>query len=340
VAQTSLDETLRWETISDLASQKAPPYLIGGAMPLPKNEPTLLYGDGGVGKSAMMHQLAVCIATGTPFLGEDTTAGRVLYLDFENSRTATARRIRATAKALGVDLGDADRSLQLICLAGHYLNAADVASAIVAKIDQFKPVLVVIDGYQSGFDVDVIDGQQVGRTYQVMRRFCEGGSTVVCIHHVSRTELEAARRGKVPSPGGNQQVINQARAAYYLAEDSITLKKDNHGIPRTKVPLIRRVHEEDGAVLFDTGSTKPATAKRSPPKVKPADRVPSQIVSYVSEQGGQVSQADVKRHFAKLWGVKAGQVGRGLTEMQPRLEALGVVFEGPSNAPRLRLVSS
>src|SRR3954470_7873903 len=58
------------------------PYIVDGL--LPEQSVTIAVGDSGIGKSPFFFQLGMCVAAGLPFLGRGTSAGRVLYLDFEN----------------------------------------------------------------------------------------------------------------------------------------------------------------------------------------------------------------------------------------------------------------
>ena len=41
-------------------------------------------GNSGIGKSPLCYQMALCVASGKPFLGHPVKQGRVLYLDYEN----------------------------------------------------------------------------------------------------------------------------------------------------------------------------------------------------------------------------------------------------------------
>src|SRR5258706_8422254 len=73
------------------------PYLVTGEL-------HLLLGDGQVGKSFLMQDTAVGLATGQPVLvgcGVDRPY-RVLYFDDDGSRAQMVRRILAIAKARGI----------------------------------------------------------------------------------------------------------------------------------------------------------------------------------------------------------------------------------------------
>src|SRR6202040_2652009 len=51
---------------------------------LPVQSIAIVGGESTIGKSPLLYQLALCVASGIPFLGLPTEKGRVLYLDLEN----------------------------------------------------------------------------------------------------------------------------------------------------------------------------------------------------------------------------------------------------------------
>ncbi len=67
---------------------------------LPAHITALLSGHGGVNKTRLLTLLAVCIATGRPFLGMATTAGAVVLVLGEDDQAETDRRLAAIVHAL------------------------------------------------------------------------------------------------------------------------------------------------------------------------------------------------------------------------------------------------
>ncbi len=59
------------------------------------NKPTILYGDGGLGKSTLALFLAMCVATGQRVAGFTGQPGRPLFLDYEDDADVHARRLHA-----------------------------------------------------------------------------------------------------------------------------------------------------------------------------------------------------------------------------------------------------
>ncbi len=67
----------------------------------------LFVGDSGIGKSPLLLQLALCVASGKEFLGRAVCRGRVLHLMFEAEAEAEFRRsVERMLKHLGLEWPD------------------------------------------------------------------------------------------------------------------------------------------------------------------------------------------------------------------------------------------
>lgn len=76
-------------------------YLIEGLIGTRKI--VFMAGDSGIGKSPLIYQATLCIATGAPFGGINTKHGAVLYMDFENTcEDACEIVVRPMFAALGL----------------------------------------------------------------------------------------------------------------------------------------------------------------------------------------------------------------------------------------------
>ena len=91
-------------------------------------------------KTWTLSELAICVATGRPWLGFETTRGEVLYLNFELPAFSFEQRGRAICQAMGIAVPS---NLDVWNLRGH---AAD-AKIILPKITQMAKgnALIVID---------------------------------------------------------------------------------------------------------------------------------------------------------------------------------------------------
>lgn len=64
-----------------------------------RNKPTVLFGDGGLGKSSLALLCAMLISTGEPVAGLSALPGIALYLDYEDSYDVHVRRMQAIVAA-------------------------------------------------------------------------------------------------------------------------------------------------------------------------------------------------------------------------------------------------
>jgi hypothetical protein len=122
--------------------------LIEGLLPARGFHP--LIGDSGLGKSPLLMQAAVCVATGTPFLGHNVRQGKVLINDHENAGHLD-RTLRAVSRAIGKDY-DRDVKAHLAFLPSA--EAADVFKVFAAG---HKFALVLVDalrGFCGGGESD------------------------------------------------------------------------------------------------------------------------------------------------------------------------------------------
>ena len=122
---------------------------------VPTRTTTLLYGDGGVGKSFMALQIAVATAMGVETLGMKPRAGRVFYIGAEDEARIFHMRAAKLVTHLGgtfadlddlhiIPLADQDSILMLPTKQGGMADTP-LWTALKARICEFDPVLLVLD---------------------------------------------------------------------------------------------------------------------------------------------------------------------------------------------------
>ncbi len=191
---------------------------------IPRHEVTLLYGDGGVGKTLLAHQYATAAATGRKWLGQPTRAARVMCFFCEDDENELHRRQSAINQSLGLAMDDL-KNLRLVSRK-HDLN-------ILAQWDQKAGGLKLTslwhqlrDGAQDfGADVIIIDtladvyaGSEIDRAQvSAFVKLCLGGlaqaigGSVIALGHPSQS-------GKNTGSGtsGSTAWSNAARSRIYL----------------------------------------------------------------------------------------------------------------------------
>lgn len=80
---------------------------------IPRYEVTLLYGDGGVGKTLAIHHYATAAAAGVDWLGQPTRQARVMCFFCEDSEDELLRRQIDINRALGVTFDDTGDRLRI-----------------------------------------------------------------------------------------------------------------------------------------------------------------------------------------------------------------------------------
>lgn len=89
-------------------------YICKGLSIAPGNKITLLAGFGGTSKGPTANYLALCIATGRPFLGHPCKKRKVAFFDFETGRILLAKRFWRLSNALGLDREELAQNMDLI----------------------------------------------------------------------------------------------------------------------------------------------------------------------------------------------------------------------------------
>lgn len=107
---------------------------------IPEGYPSVLYGDGGQGKSQMSLGLATCIATGKPFLGLEAKQSGVLYLDWELEQDEMIRRAYKIARGLG--LTRPPENLWYVRV-GHSLS--EILELVRHFVEEHEVGLVIVD---------------------------------------------------------------------------------------------------------------------------------------------------------------------------------------------------
>jgi RecA-family ATPase len=194
----------------------------------------MLAGEGGVGKTLAMFDLAVAVATGGDWLGRfrPDEPGRVLLLLGEEDEAETRRRLHHATLDAGPPEGWASRVAQVtrnvvavplagradLALAGSLSNDGDRTLAAVelhghvkAEAEAGRPfALIVIDPLArfAGLDAEK-DNAMATRFMQVVESLAApdlgdgtSGPTVLVVHHTAKATSEAQTSRKARGVGG------------------------------------------------------------------------------------------------------------------------------------------
>jgi hypothetical protein len=191
---------------------------------MPKGEVTLLYGDGGVGKSLIAMQFATCAATSRPWLGQNTRPSRVMGFFCEDGEDELFRRQADINKALGVEFADLtdlrlisrkhfDNTFALWDRQTGALKLQPVWHQLVAAAKAFRADVLIVDTIADVFAGSEIDRAQVSAFVKscLGRMAQEIGGSVLALGHPS---LSGKSSGSGTS--GSTAWSNAARSRLYL----------------------------------------------------------------------------------------------------------------------------
>lgn len=283
----------------------------GGESVLVAGKVAILAGKGGTGKTMALLQLAVALATGRPWFGEQGWApvrpGRSLLLLGEEDREEVLRRLHQVCVALGLSSGElalVTRNVVVLALAGigvalthegedgGSLPETPRAEEIRAILRNQPFDLVVIDPLSrfAGPDVEK-DNAAATRLVQVVETFTApgcGSPAVIIAHHLRKlgrdedAESGDLIRGSVALVDGVRwaAVLAQQKALDdELAPDLLRLRVVKSNYTRVPEPLVL-CRPKDGR-----GALRVATA--------------TEIANYGSLKGGR-SPASVDEVVARL----------------------------------------
>jgi hypothetical protein len=185
------------------------PYLLQDHIPVQTLAITV--GDSGIGKSPLMYELGMCIASGKPFLGIPTTQGRVLYLDYENNIDQIVSIAEAVAKHLG--LRGVPDDFQFWSPASP---EADNMSPL-ERIRQFRPALVIIDTLSAAYPQAEAKNENAATLYSDCRGIMkETGCTIMFTHHRKKPPGPSPNGTVIPEPASARDALRDTRGASAL----------------------------------------------------------------------------------------------------------------------------
>jgi hypothetical protein len=187
----------------DFERDDAPPdYLVSGV--IERETVTVLSGDTAAGKSIIAAALTVAVLKGTEWLGRDVQAGRVVYVDEENTR----RIIRDRLAALGLTNAERD-GLAYYLRQGICLGSPEWNAWLASIAQQHRADLVVIDTASSATGSDVNDNSKVAQLYrEAFRPATVNGAAVLLLHH--ERKLTGDHRNASQAMLGARQWAGQA----------------------------------------------------------------------------------------------------------------------------------
>lgn len=188
ISQARFELKRRWGVLSSSDAEKVDPknvdYLVEDIVP--RQILGVLAGDSGLGKSSLLYQLGLCVASGTDFLGRRVKRGRVLYLDYENGAGEARRIIEGILTSLRLE--EPAESF-LYWTQDRMTSRWSQRSGPYKIIQDFRPDLVIIDSL-SAFDPRMEEtNSNANRTVAALRGVSRDyGCAVLLTHHLAKPQ--------------------------------------------------------------------------------------------------------------------------------------------------------
>lgn len=189
---------------------------------------TVLYGEGGVGKSTMAVAMGLAVASGQPLWGTfPTMTGNVLYVDYEDEDDIHYERLDALLKGFGMKRTDVGHDITHVPLVSKVAQAQHDLRRVVME---HEAKLVILDSIGLARGGDAMGADDTIRLFRALRGL---GAPVLALDHITK---EDKRGKKIITPYGSVYTINTARLLWgaLLAEDESTATHRQVNMENTK----------------------------------------------------------------------------------------------------------
>lgn len=286
-------------------------YLLEPILPLGK--PTILFGDGGVGKSFFAVGASVSVATGQQVIADfNPRQAPVLYLDWETDAADIDGRVKAVSAGIDIEPPEI----------GYRACAGALAPQIeeIARYVEAEHVgLVIVDSMAgalgSNSEASGDANESVVRMFTALRHL---SATVLVLDHVSK-EGASNERGAF-KPYGSAYKVNLARSVWELRQgkdpdgDTVHLglyhRKANNS--RLSAPIGLAFRNESGRVV--TWQSELITEVSLEKGISEASRIWAAISKQAMTADEIADETGIELKNVRVYlsrGLKAGRYGKG-----------------------------
>lgn len=172
--------------LSDLLANppESPGWLVDQLFPV--GSLNVIGGDSGIGKSWITLYLALCVASGKPFLGQlPVKKGKVLLIDEEDAMTLIHDRLKRLMKGMG--LKDQALPVSFLVSQGVLVDRSESYKALVNTVREQNPDLIVIDSLVRVHGADENSTSEISKVLVQIRHLTEECQrTVIMTHHTRK----------------------------------------------------------------------------------------------------------------------------------------------------------
>ena len=239
------------------------------------------------GKSWLVTQLAICVASGTEWFGHICAPGRVLLIDNELHEETSANRIPLVVEAMrkvNPSLPNVDDMIDVWNLRGKWKSIADLA-AWLPKFREAGYRMIVIDAFYRALpkDTDENDNGSIAGIYNLIDTFArEVGCSFVLIHHTSKGNQSQKSITDVGAGAGSQSraadthlILREHKDDGYLVLEAVV-----RSFPRQEPIVLQKAFP---LMVPDYGRSPEDLAGKAEVGVKKDDPPPSEIAKRLAE---------------------------------------------------------
>jgi archaellum biogenesis ATPase FlaH len=177
-------QELQIKTLNEFLNEEQPDMIWAVDNLFPIESINFIAGPAGHGKSWMLQDLAIAIATGSEWLGHfGTSHGSVLYIDEESSRSLLRGRFDAPLRASGKEQ---DLSNIQICV-GQEVNFtdSDTVKRLLRAVNFYKPSVIIIDCLIRVHSAEENSASEMSRVFGIVKSIVRqfGCAFVIADHH-------------------------------------------------------------------------------------------------------------------------------------------------------------
>ncbi len=262
---------------------------------------SMLYADGGNGKSVLATAAALNIAAGIPFLGNSVTTSSTLYIDFE--LTPKDSKIIAERIAYGVGLDNIPSDL-------WYLPArenGDSLSEVLAWLPQWVVPngirFIVLDSLSIALEVEPREFSPVIRALRTTNWLSEANAAMLILDHQAKQQAGESYSSKTPL--GAIVKRNLCRSVWQIQHkggSSFVLRHEKDNFIHLREPLnfeIEFGENDDGPIVFAVKEKQDSISKDQ-----------GKILELLISHPGGMSVADIAKALGKPATSVAVQVNR------------------------------
>jgi RecA-family ATPase/nucleotide-binding universal stress UspA family protein len=338
---------------ASLAGKAVPPRVWLADQWIPSRAVTLLYGDGGTGKSTLALQLGFACATATDWCGVALPVpGPAIILSAEDEIEECHRRLAAISEARSIGLDELG-GLHIIPRAGEDATLVVVnrdgtvaPTALYQRlretIRQVRPVVVVLDNLADIYLGDENVKQYVRQCIRLLGALAlEFDMAVVVLAHPS-----VAGMGSGTGTSGNVGWSNSVRSRLYFDR----VRGEDGKEPDTSARVLKVMKSNYGAsgleqrLRWETGRYVPQMGSADPYDNAEAEAVFLALLAQANREGRNVSANRCPTHAPSVFSKREDACGISKTSfihaMDRLFKAGKIAIEtfGPASKPRTRLV--